>query len=305
MNDGGSYLLSVVIPTYDTAAMTLRCCRAVLASLPESCEVIVADDGSRDGTAELLAREVPAVRIARLETNRGFAGAANHGVSAARGRIILVLNSDAIVEAGALRALVRAFDEDPQLGVASAQLLNEDGTPQWTGGRAPTLAWLIGVVSGAGAVMRRRRTSANESRGPREVDWVSGAAMAFRREVWRDAGPFSERFLFYCQDIELCLRAKRAGWRVRIVDDARVTHRIGGTASANGPLQHEPAILWSDLLTWGADHYGRAWAFFARITLLSVIAMRIVWRTLRRPFRSDETTAAIVRALLRLAHSDS
>src|ERR1700692_336105 len=134
--------LSVVIPTFNTAAMTLRCCRAVLASMPDGTEVIVADDGSSDGTAELLARELPSVRIVRLELNRGFAPAANRGVAVARGRIIVLLNSDAIVEEGALQAILTAFDADPILGVAGARLLNEDHTPQWSGGRTPTLAWM-------------------------------------------------------------------------------------------------------------------------------------------------------------------
>jgi GT2 family glycosyltransferase len=69
------------IPTYDTASMTLRCCEAVLASMPDSSEVIVADDGSTDGTAELLAREAPTVKMVRLEENRGFAAKANRGTS--------------------------------------------------------------------------------------------------------------------------------------------------------------------------------------------------------------------------------
>src|SRR5258706_13623282 len=191
--------LSVVIPTFNTASMTLRCCRAVLASMPASSEVIVADDGSTDGTAELLAAEAPGVKIVRLEENRGFAAAANRGVAAAQGRIVLLLNSDAIVQESALRAILAAFD-DPRLGVAGARLLDEDGTPQWSGGAAPTLPWMIGVVSGAGHLARRVRRD-----GPRRIDWVSGAAMAFRREVWEAAGPLSERFRFYCQDIDFCL----------------------------------------------------------------------------------------------------
>ena len=73
-------VLSVVIPTFDTAEMTLRCCWSVMAALPPRSEVIVADDGSSDGTAERIARELPAVRIERSEVNRGFAGAANRGV---------------------------------------------------------------------------------------------------------------------------------------------------------------------------------------------------------------------------------
>src|SRR5438552_863390 len=88
--------LSVVIPSYNTASMTVRCCHAVLAAAPagRSVEVIVTDDGSSDGTAEVLARDVPEVRVVRLENNSGFAAAANAGVAAAHGQTVLLLNSD-------------------------------------------------------------------------------------------------------------------------------------------------------------------------------------------------------------------
>ncbi|MGZ7040436.1 MAG: glycosyltransferase family 2 protein [Thermoanaerobaculia bacterium] len=290
--------LSVVIPTFNTASMTLRCCRAVLASIPDSTEVIVADDGSSDDTAALLAREVPAVHVVRLESNRGFAAAANRGVEVSRGRVIVLLNSDAIVEQGALRALLGALNEGD--GVAGAQLLNEDGTLQWSGGRAPTLLWMTAVVSGVGPFLRffRRR---DRVVARREVDWVSGAAMAFRREVWEAAGPLNERFRFYCQDIEFCVRAQDAGWRVRIVPEARVVHRLGGTVAAGHTLQHDPERLWSDLLTWGRARYGRPWSLVARVVLLAAAWLRIVFRSARR----DETTAALVRAARRLAQIDS
>src|SRR5580765_7302438 len=164
--------LSVVIPSYNTASMTAGCCGAVLAEIPAGrfVEVIVADDGSTDGTAGALAEALPEVRVVRLETNRGFAPAANAGVEAARGRVILLLNSDAMVEAGALQALLAAFDGDPRLGVAGARLLNEDGSAQWSGGRTPTLPWMIGVVSGLGPLVRLvRRSGSAAPRG--EVDW--------------------------------------------------------------------------------------------------------------------------------------
>ena len=293
--------LSVVIPTFNTASMTLRCCRAVLASMPESTEVIVADDGSRDGTAELLAREVPSVLVVRLESNRGFAPAANRGVGAARGRIIVLLNSDAIVEGGALHAIVAAFDADPDLGVAGARLINEDGTAQWSGGATPTLPWMIGVVSGAGRFARFFRRKEHRHSCLCEVDWVSGAAMAFRREVWQAAGPLDERFRFYCQDIDPCLRARKAGWRVAVVENARVVHAIGGTVAGDNALRHDPERLWPDLLDWGTAHYGRRWSIVARIVLVGVAWMRIAWSSI---FRRQET-AALIRGARSLQRSDS
>src|SRR3954447_364356 len=165
--------LSVVIPTFNTASMTNACCRAVLASMPEAAEVIVVDDGSTDGTAELLPS---GVEVVRLDVNRGFATAANRGVTKATGDVILLLNSDAVVQPDALQALLNAFENDPRLGVAGARLLNEDGTPQWSGGRTPTLAWMIAAVSGLGRFARLFRRSDGK---PTQIDWVSGAAMAF------------------------------------------------------------------------------------------------------------------------------
>jgi N-acetylglucosaminyl-diphospho-decaprenol L-rhamnosyltransferase len=266
--------LSVIIPTFNTASMTLRCCRAVLASMSDTVEVIVADDGSSDGTTELLARELPSVRVVRLEANQGFAAAANRGAGAAGGRIVMLLNSDAIVEGGSLVTIVSAFDADASLGVAGARLVNEDGTPQWSGGRTPTLPWMIGVVSGMGRFarfFRRRRLAGPE----RDVDWVSGAAMAFRREVWKVAGPLDERFRFYCQDIDFCLRAHKAGWRVAVVGNARVVNAIGGTVAGDNALRHDPERLWPDLLDWGTAHYGRRWGRMARWVLIVVAWLRI------------------------------
>jgi GT2 family glycosyltransferase len=295
--------LSIVIPTFDTASMTLRCCRSVLASMSDSTEVIVVDDGSRDGTAGLLAHEAPEVEVVRLESNRGFAVAANRGFAAARGSIILLLNSDARIdpsaEPNALRSLLAAFHSEERLGVAGARLINEDGTPQWSGGPTPTLLWLVGVVSGAGHLARFLR-SRDQPGQHREVDWVSGAAMAFRRQVWTDAGPLDERYRFYGQDLAFCLRARAAGWRVRVVPEARVIHQVGGTVAVDSTLRHDPERLWADLLAWGSTYYQSPWPFFARTVLMTVAWLRIGWRTLRSPLRRDETTEALIRAVRRL-----
>ncbi len=291
--------LSIVIPTYNTASMTLACCRAALAA-SDWAEVIVVDDGSNDGTVSLLAHEVPRVRIVRLEENRGYAVAANRGVAAAGGSIILLLNSDAVIDGRAIASLLAAFESDPKLGIAGAQLVGTDGAPQWSGGRTPTLPWIAGVVSGAGHLARLVRTRGTQPQPQRDVDWVSGAAMAFRRQVWSAAGPLDEGFLFYCQDITFCLRAGAAGWRVKIISDARVVHRLGGTVAGDSALGHDPERLWIDLLRWGSARYGRAWSVVARIVLTSLAWLRIIGRKLRSPLRRDETTAALVRAARRL-----
>ncbi|MGK2859818.1 MAG: glycosyltransferase family 2 protein [Thermoanaerobaculia bacterium] len=302
-------VLSIVIPTCNTAEMTLACCRAVLAATPPSCEVIVVDDASSDGTSELLRGAVPEVSVVRLETNRRYSGAVNAGVAASRGELVLLLNSDTLVDAGALTAMIDSFSREERLGVAGARLLNTDGTPQWSGGSKPTLLWLAVMVSGAARIVPRGGTPG----GSDSVEWVSGTAMAFRRALWTVAGPMNETYCFYAQDLEFCVRARDAGWKVRIVEEARVIHHGGATIAREREsvaLSHDPALLWLDLLAWGRGHYGGLWAAMAWAGMCAGASVRIIARRLRelslrgpRLSRERPVTDAYVRALAELVSS--
>lgn len=302
-------VLSIVIPTYNTAEMTLACCRTVLVAMPAGCEVIVVDDASSDGTSELLRGAVPEVSVVRLETNRRYSGAVNAGVAASRGELVLLLNSDTLVDAGALTAMIDSFSREERLGVAGARLLNTDGTPQWSGGSKPTLLWLAVMVSGAARIVPRRGTPG----GSASVDWVSGTAMMFRRELWSVAGPMNETYRFYAQDLEFCMRARDAGWQIRIVEDARVIHQGGGTIAREHEsldLSHEQALLWLDLLAWGRGYYGGLWATAARGAMCAGAGARVIARRLRelslrgpRLGRERAVTDAYVRALAELVSS--
>jgi GT2 family glycosyltransferase len=211
--------------------------------------------------------------------------------------VVLLLNSDAIIDSAAVAALLRAFEDDPRLGIAGARLVHPGGTPQWSGGPLPTLLWLVVMVSGCARFFPRREST----RGASSVAWVSGAAMAFRRETWEAAGPFRESYRFYAQDLELCARAGHAGWGVRIVEEARVVHGGGATMRrwrGITDLPHDPSLLWLDLLTWGRRHYGRAWAMLALPAICVAALVRIVMRRILRSPRSE--TAAYAAALRQL-----
>jgi len=276
--------LSVIIPTYDTAEMTLVCCASVVEGLPAEAEVILVDDASTDGTARRVGEAFPSIVVLRQPVNRGFSASVNAGVAASRGELVVLVNSDTRVAAGTLEAFIRAFDEDAHLGVAGAQLINPDGSLQWSAGPVPTLLWMVVAVSGIARLARpfRRRRDAGG-----DVGWVSGAAMAFRRRVWEAAGPLREDFRFYAQDLDFCVRAAGLGWRVRLLPEIRVEHRHGGTIARGSALPYKPELLWPDLLTWGRSAYGEAWARRARRAMIVAAALRsMVQRDFRRGYEA-------------------
>lgn len=314
--------LSVVIPTRNTRGLTLACLDSLRAASAAGgdlagLETVLIDDGGNDGTAEAVAAGYAEVRLLRLAEPAGFTRAANRGLAEAGGEVLLVLNSDTEVSGASLRAMLAHFAAEPRLGAAGAALRYPDGTLQWSGGRKPTLGWLLALASGfPGALGRipgyRRWRPASAARGTARVDWVSGAAMAIRRTAWREVGPFDERFLFYAQDLDLCLRLRQAGWQVAVLADFAVLHHhgatIGGAAGSAGPggqgrCQH-PELLWTDLLRWARKWRGERWARRAARALAGGARLRLLARALAAPWiphsrrgRFRAESAAFSRAL--------
>lgn len=293
--------LSVIIPTYDTAEMTLVCCASVVEALPADAEVIVVDDASSDDTALRIRDAFPSIVVLRQAVNRGYSASVNVGVAASRGDVVLLLNSDTRVAPGTLDAFLRAFDDDADLGIVGAQLVHADGSPQWSAGPVPTMPWMVVAVSGIASLARPFRRGHKRARG--DVGWVSGAAMAFRRRVWENTGPLREDVRFYAQDLDFCVRARRGGWKVRLLPHVRVEHRHGATIARASALPYAPDLLWVDLLTWGRGEFGERWARRARRALLFAAAFRIAARRLFR--RDADITTAFVRGYEALRKSPS
>jgi len=290
--------LSVVVPTHDTREITLRCLAALAPWAREGAEVVLVDDGSRDGTAEAVEQRFPVVRVLRSAVARGFTAAANEGLCAAHGELMLLLNSDTEVESATLPRLFSAFEADPQLGAAGAVLLNPDGSAQWSGGPEPTLAWLFVLASGLGSALarlpgyRRLRPVDGEVRGA--VDWVTGAAMAIRREAWEAIGPLDSRYRFYAQDLDFCVGLRDAGWHVALAAGFRVMHLGGATITKRaGAAQHaNPTLLWADLLTWAEKRHGKEWARTARGGMRLGSALRLLARKAARFWVPHDSRAA-------------
>jgi GT2 family glycosyltransferase len=279
------------VPTRDTCDLTLKCLAAIAqAETSGPCEVVVVDDGSQDGTAVRVRSDFPDVRIVRHDTSRGFTESANAGLRAATGSLLLLLNSDTEVRPDALLALTDAFDRDPALGIAGAQLFNSDGSVQWSGGRDPDRLWLFAEASGLARQLARlpgyRRAHPLAHATDRDVAWVSGAALAMRRTVWQHIGPLDESFRLYAQDLDFCIRAGEAGWNVRIVSRCAVLHHQGATIGKVSPTvnRHHTAYLWADLLRWSAKQHGAAYARHATVIVSMGARLRLLGRRIVAPF---------------------
>lgn len=282
--------LSIVIPTRDTGDLTLKCLRALAsARKPASHEIAVVDDGSGDGTADAVRAEFPRVRLIRHEVPAGFSAAANAGLRQASGAVRLLLNSDTEVDSHGLEALLNAFANDPRLGIAGARLRYPDGQPQWSGGPMPGLAWLFAQGGRLHLPLTRvpfyRRLKPLDATSDRIVDWVTGAALAMRRQVWDDVGPLDEAFRLYGQDLDFCVRAGGAGWLVKIVRNFSVMHHHGATIKGlDAAAEREnSALLWRDLLRWARKHGGDRFAGRARLAIAGGARLRLVARRLARP----------------------
>jgi GT2 family glycosyltransferase len=291
--------LSVVIPTRDTRALVLRCLKSLERGGVPDLDVVVVDDGGSDGSAEAIAIRFPRVRVLRNPRSLGFTKSANKGLKAAEGSVVLLLNSDTEVAGGGLGVLLEGLGSRPRMGIAGASLYYPDGSPQWSSGPEPTPLWLLALASGFPPLLRRlpgyirwrrwlERTAAGGGTEPRQVTWVTGAAMALRRHVLDEVGLLDERFQVYGQDLELCLRARDRGWEVWLIPRFEVLHHHGVTIGADpaaGMLGHQsPEALWRDLVRVVEKRRGARVAQRAAGALRWGLDLRLAARRVIRPF---------------------
>lgn len=229
--------ISVVIVSFNTRELLKQCIEALL---PETAgltaEIIVVDNASRDGSADMVESVFPQVCLVRAGVNLGFAAANNVGFRRARGRYVVLLNSDAFVGWDALRTGVQRMDRSPEVAMAGAKLLSRDGSLQPSARMFPTLANDFLTLSGLAARYpgsrlfgRFDRTWADPGQ-PAAVDWVPGAFAIVRRSVLDEIGHFDERFFLYYEEVDLCRRIREAGHEIWYWPDMEVIH-LGGESS--------------------------------------------------------------------------
>ena len=244
-------MLSIVILSFNTCEVTLKCLECVYKLRGVDLEVIVVDNASTDGSVYEIKKRYKDIGILRNKNNVGFARGNNQGMKIAKGDKFLLLNSDCFLEKDTLSKM-------PDVDVVGCKLLNEDGSVQPSWGYFPTLRRIIQLMLFVDnfPVIRKfidsihvRDVSRYEK--TQEVDWVTGAFVMLKREVFEKVGGIDEKYFMYGEEMEWMYRIKKAGYKVWYSPAASATHLLGASSKNRAPAVTGEMKGW---IYWFAKH---------------------------------------------------
>lgn len=238
---GGDPELSILMVNWNTRDMTLACLRSVYAETRETTfELLMVDNGSADGSAEAIAKEFPQIRLIAEAVNHGFAKANNIAAEQARGKYLLLLNTDTVVLDGALDKLVAFARANPDAGIWGGRTQFADGRLNPTSVWGKITPWsAVSFAFGLRGLFRRFEVFNPEGLGAwqrdsvRRVDIVSGCFLMIERDFWNRLGGFDRRFFMYGEEADLCARARAAGARPLMTPEAHIVHYGGASATSH------------------------------------------------------------------------
>jgi N-acetylglucosaminyl-diphospho-decaprenol L-rhamnosyltransferase len=223
---------AVVVVNYESGPALLSCVEGWQAEGPR--QLVVVDNGSTDGAVGQLSRRHPDVEILVTGRNLGYGAAANRGVAATTAPVVVVCNPDLEVRPGALDTLVGALRDEPAFALVGPLIRDAAGRRYPSARRFPSMVdaaghAVLGIFAPGNRFTRRyQQADLSADSGPdRGVDWVSGACFAVRRSAFEQVGGFDEAYFMYAEDVDLCWRLGRQGWRIGYVTRAEVVHLQG------------------------------------------------------------------------------
>lgn len=291
--------LSIIIVSWNTRNLLADCLASIYTNPPDGeFEVIVVDNSSGDGSAEMVRQRFPQVYVISNTENVGFARANNQGMRRSAGDLVLLLNSDTIVQASALQNMISFMDAHTRAGIAGAWLYNGDGSEQPCFGPLPSLgseivaAWGLDSRPPFSWRLRPHRMAAAK---PIRTGRVLGAAMLIRRSALEQVGLLDEGYFMYSEEIDLARRVQQVGWETYALPSAHVIH-LGQKSSCQAAARMKAQLFRSKVLYF-RKHHGRVAAGVltlavrlgllarcARYRLLGPASQYTTWTDARRAF---------------------
>ena len=250
---GCSGVWSAVVVNHNAGALLVDVVRSLRADdgAGGAPRVVVVDNASTDGSIEDLRSRAPEACVVVSPGNVGYARGVNLGIAATRTPFVAVVNPDAVVEPGTTDAMLDRLDREPELAAVGPRIVNSDGTDYPSARSIPSMVdavghGALGLFWRSNPFTRRYRHLDADPAVPRDVDWVSGAAVWLRRDALDDVGGWDERYFMYLEDVDLCWRLRRRGWRVAYEPAGRVLH-VQGVSTSRHPyrmiLEHHRSAL--------------------------------------------------------------
>lgn len=262
--------LSIVIVSWNTRKLLRACLNSILRGCGDGFdfEILAVDNASSDGSAEMIRRDFPEVRLFQLPENIGFARANNHAVREARGQYVLLLNPDTKVGTGAIRRLVDFMEQRPKAGAVGPRVLNPDGSLQTSCYPSPTLFrefWRLFHLDRIKplALYEMEEWDCDLSR---QVEVLQGACLLVRGAAFRESGLLDEDYFIYSEDVDLCRRLREAGWTLHWEPGATVLHYgAQSTTQVEDPMFLR---LYEGKVAYFRKHHGPGSAAVYKVILL-------------------------------------
>lgn len=286
--------LAISIINYKTPKLTSKCLDSILDK--GKYDIWLVDNASNDGSVEFFKKEYQQVKLIESKKNLGFAGGHNLVLSKVDARYYLILNSDTEVLDDTLSKMLEFMDNNLGIGIASCRVLNYDDTLQSNAGDLPKgmslINWLFNLEILGFKNPSFHRNDPVYYANTHEVGWVSGSFMMVRNEVIKKIGFLNNDFFMYFEDVEFCMRAKEAGFKVVLVSDATITHLSGG--SLDEPKFRQWSGEFKGLVLYYKKKFGILIGLLMQILVLFALIFRIIAFTLIGKIEYAKTYAKVI-----------
>lgn len=267
--------LSIILVCWNNKEYLDTCLKSLYETgMKNSFDILVVDNGSTDGSQQMLVEKYPNVQIIQNTENVGLGRASNQGIEATSGRYVLLLNNDTIVNGSSFDAMVNFLDQNPKTGGVGGKIFNPDGTVQSCYNYFSTFREEFLIATRLGEIILPGYPAVVNSEQIKSVDWISSACLMLRRSVLDEVGVLDDEYFIYGDEADLQYRIKKAGWDIHYLPQATIIH-YGGRSMDRWKRRK---MVYRGKMLFYEKNYGLIHAFLLRIMLavLSIIKL-IVW----------------------------
>jgi GT2 family glycosyltransferase len=267
--------LSIILVCWNNKEYLDPCLKSLYdTGMKNSFDVIVVDNGSTDGSQQMLAEKYPEVKVIQNTENVGLGKASNQGIEATEGKYVLLLNNDTIVNGSSFDMMVDFLDENPKVGAVGGKIFNPDGSVQSCYNYFSTFQEEFLIATRLGELLRPGYPAIINAEEIKSVDWITSACLMVRRSVLDGVGLLDEDYFIYGDEADLQYRIKEAGWEIYYLPEATTIH-YGGRSMTRWPRRK---MVYRGKMLFYKKNYGPVRTFLLRIMLASLSMMKLgVW----------------------------